>query len=97
MWPEEELARAHAHSTYNRDALSRSVRCGCFYCLAVYDPKEIGNWIDPPDGTPYTGEYADTGLTALCARCGIDAVLAEAADYPLTVAFLNALHNRYFQ
>ena len=88
MWPEEELVRAHMHCNYNRDALARSVRCGCFYCLAVYNPQEIVCWVGPADGT---------GRTALCARCGIDAVLAEAAGYPLTAAFLDALHNRYFQ
>jgi len=97
VWPEADLVRAHAGYNHNRDALARNARCGCFYCLAVYNPREIAAWIDPPPGTPYTGEYADTGRTALCTRCGIDAVLAEAAGYPLTAAFLDAMHNRYFQ
>jgi len=97
VWSEADLVRAHAHCNYNREALANSARCGCFYCLAVYNPREIAAWIDPPPGTPYIGGYAETGRTALCAHCGIDAVLAEAAGFPLTAAFLAALHNRYFQ
>lgn len=97
MWPEAELVRAHAHCNHNRAELARSARCGCFYCLAVYNPNEIGRWVDPPNIDAWGGPDAGTGRTALCARCGIDAVLAEATGSPLTVAFLDALHNRYFQ
>ncbi len=97
MWPEAELVRAHAHCNHNRAELARSARCGCFYCLAVYNPNEIARWVDPPHDTPYVGVYSDIGRTALCARCGIDAVLAEESGYPLTVVFLDAMHNRWFQ
>ncbi len=97
MWPEADLVRAHAHCNHNREELARSARSGCFYCLAVYNPSEIGCWVDPMDIDSWGGEYDGTGRTALCAHCGIDAVLAEAAGYPLTAAFLDALHNRYFQ
>ncbi len=97
MWPEVELVRAHAHCNHNREALARSARCGCFYCLAVYNPSEIASWVAPSDIDLWGGSDDGTGRPALCARCGIDAVLAEAAGYPLTAVFLNALHNRYFQ
>ncbi len=97
MWPEADVVRAHAGCNHNRNALARSARCGCFYCLAVYNPVEITQWVDPPDFDAWLGPEGDTGRTALCARCGIDAVLAEAAGYPLTAAFLDAMHNRYFQ
>jgi len=97
VWPEAELVRARAHCNHNREELARSARCGCFYCLAVYNPIEITRWVDPPRGTPYVDGYAEDGRTALCARCEIDAVLAEAAGYPLTEAFLEAMHIHWFQ
>ena len=59
---------------------------GCFYCRAIYEPAEIVEWIDDDD----TG----VGQTALCPRCGIDAVIAirEGID----TEFLGAMHGRWF-
>lgn len=97
MWTADELVRAHAHCNQNREALTLSARCGCFYCLAVYNPLEITRWVDPPNIDTWSGPEDGTGRTALCARCGINAVLAEAAGYPLTEVFLDTMHNRWFQ
>ena len=96
MWSEGDLVRAHAYCNHNREALARSARCGCFYCLAVYNPMEIARWVDPPDIDTWLGPEDNTGRTALCARCGIDAVLADGAGFPLTASFLDAMHNRWF-
>lgn len=58
-------------------------RCGCFYCLRVFDPSEIEKWIE------------DEADTALCPYCEIDSVIGESAGYPLTRAFLEEM-NRYW-
>ena len=40
----------HARCIRNREALQRVDRCGCFYCLAIFDPQEIGEWIEDEGG-----------------------------------------------
>ena len=74
---------AHKHCTYHREALRNANRCGCFYCKSIYDPKEIKVWIDGKQ-------------TALCPRCGIDAVIPENEEYPLTTAFLQKMNEYWF-
>lgn len=70
------LGSIHQFSSRNRDLLSRSEQAGCFYCQSLFDPAEITDWVDGPQLV--TGDTAD-GVTALCPRCGIDAVLPSAA------------------
>jgi len=53
---------AHQRSSLNRDEVTASELCGCFYCLAVFGSPEIDEWWDD-------------GRTAVCPRCGIDSVL----------------------
>lgn len=60
----------HSLCTWNRVAIERSVQCGCFCCGAIFRPSEIKEWIDPV--------RKGKGYTALCPRCGIDSVLADA-------------------
>ena len=81
--PWDNVVTAHELCTYNREALKKSRRCGCFYCGSIYDPKEIKVWIDGKQ-------------TALCARCGIDSVIPDTAEYPLTPEFLRKMHDYWF-
>ena len=57
----------HQFSSYHRQLIEQDeiTQVSCFYCLEVYPKEEIREWIDG-------------GCTALCPRCGIDAVLPEA-------------------
>jgi hypothetical protein len=73
--------------------MERSERAGCFYCLAMYSPPEIVEWIDEPIGA--TGVMQ--AVTALCPRCGIDAVLPSAAPIALTAELLAEMHQRWFK
>lgn len=41
---------AHSRCIRNREALQRVDRCGCFYCLAIFDPQEIEEWIEDEGG-----------------------------------------------
>jgi hypothetical protein len=83
----------HRHCTSNREALEQSQFAGCFYCLAVFDPKEIMDWVDGPFVD--TGDTSD-GITALCPRCGIDAVLPSNAPFVLDNELLSAMHTYFF-
>lgn len=73
-----DLEGIHRDSSRHRAAIEGSQRCGCFYCLATFPPAEIADWIDPEGETPPGVDDLDVGKTALCPRCGIDAVLPDA-------------------
>lgn len=77
-----DLRAADARSFRNRGDVSVGGRCGCFHCLAVFDASEITEWV------------RDT--TALCPRCGIDAVLSEHAA-PIDAGFLRRMRQRWFE
>ena len=75
----------HARCIRNGEALQRVDRCGCFYCLAIFDPQEMEEQIEDEGGD-----------TALSPRCGIDSVLPESDDYPLTKSFLRPMYDHWF-
>ncbi|MBM3979925.1 MAG: cytoplasmic protein [Planctomycetes bacterium] len=79
-----DVVAAHGHSSRHRCELEASAHCGCFYCLAVFDPVEIESWLNEGDGT------------ALCPRCGIDSVIGSASGLPITREFLGAMHCHWF-
>ncbi|MDX1780065.1 MAG: cytoplasmic protein [Thalassovita sp.] len=80
-----DIERAHHFSSRHRDSLMKSDKAGCFDCLAIFDPSEITEWIEE---SPFRDRPA--GLTALCPRCGMDTLLAD-ADVPLTAGFLQRM------
>lgn len=84
----DRIRKAHDHAIRHRSELLASVQCGCFYCLEVYDPSEITNWIE--------SDAAGVGQTALCARCGIDSVIGDRAGFPLTREFLAEMKQYWF-
>lgn len=73
---------AHRHSANHREALERSRSCGCFYCLHIFAPDAIAEWVD--DGT------------ALCPKCGVDSVIGSSSGYPITRDFLTAMQAHWF-
>ncbi|GEM85135.1 MAG: hypothetical protein KatS3mg074_758 [Meiothermus sp.] len=74
---------AHRHSTRHRAEVLQSELCGCFYCLRIFTPSEIEEWVDE-------------GQTALCPYCGIDTVLGSASGVHLSEDFLSQMRERYF-
>jgi len=83
LGPNQDYELAHKHSIYNRAELEKSSSCGCFYCLAIFPPSEIYDWIDE-------------GRTALCPKCPVDSVIGSASGYPITPKFLGGMHERWF-
>ena len=43
---------AHKHAASHRAELLSSRECGCFYCLSVFAPRKIMDWVDWPLDTP---------------------------------------------
>jgi hypothetical protein len=83
-----ELGIIHRRSSRHRAEIERSARCGCFYCLSIFAPWEIMDWVD--------GEDKDSGVTALCPRCGIDAVLPELPSLNIDMNILLEMERHFF-
>jgi hypothetical protein len=81
-----DLLAAYRHTTKNRAEIEASTACGCCYCMQIFPADEIVAWagldfsqLDNPDA-------ADA--TAVCPRCGSEAVIGDRAGFPITPAFL---------
>lgn len=71
-------------SSNNRSDLIKSNQCGCFYCLKVFNPKEIGIWIENDE-------------TAICPFCKIDAVIGDKSVEVFDEALLKQMNEDRFQ
>jgi hypothetical protein len=83
MINEGTLEHAHRHSISHRVEIAASTRCGCFHCLAKIAPGLIREW-------------CDDGQTALCPNCGIDALIGDAAGFPLDQSSLRRMNAHWF-
>ena len=81
---EQDLITAYNHAVRHRIEVQRSETCGCFHCLDVFPPSIIKIWID-------------TGQTATCPRCGMDAVIGSASGFEPTSELLEAMRGRWFR
>ncbi|HSZ57313.1 MAG TPA: cytoplasmic protein [Tepidisphaeraceae bacterium] len=86
MDAEDALELAHKRSFKNRDEILASAECGCFFCLAIFRPQDIREWLKETDGWE----------SAFCPRCGIDAVMGSASGFPITKEFLESMQQRWF-
>ncbi|MFE0233479.1 cytoplasmic protein [Brucella anthropi] len=78
-----DIIEAHKRSIHHRPEIEASGKCGCFYCLEIFEPGAITEWVDDDD-------------TALCPHCGIDSVIGDASGYPIDGAFLTRMHGHWF-
>lgn len=81
-----DLEGAHNHCTNNEEELSRSVLCGCFYCLVTYPATQVTEFVDEIPGR----------RTALCPKYDIDSVIGDASGVELTTEFLRKMKNYWF-
>ena len=80
----DKYEMAHKYSINNRTQLLKDNVCGCFYCLKIFNPNIIEEWVEDTDGI------------ALCPFCGIDSVIGESSGFPITEEFLQEMYKRYF-
>ena len=85
----KDVIDAHRWSSNHKPELTKDQKCGCFYCLKVFSPAEITEWIVEDTPIDYRG-------TALCPYCGIDSVIGESSGYPIEEEFLKAMHKKWF-
>lgn len=86
----KDYIEAHKFSNNHMEALQKDKVCGCFYCLKIFSPGEIDEWII--DDNP-----CDKGGTAICPYCGIDSVIGESSGYPITEDFLRRMEHYWFE
>ena len=79
-----EVIEAYRFCNNNKPMLLKDKKCGCFYCLQVFDPSEISEWVSDQDGT------------AICPYCGVDSVIGEGSGYPITKEFLKRMRDHWF-
>jgi hypothetical protein len=75
-------------SKNHRQAIEAVSQCGCFYCITVFAPSEITQWVDEDE--------RGIGQTALCPRCEIDAVIADSPEHPISLGLLQLMRYRAF-
>ena len=80
----EDVVNAPLYSINNKPPLLNDKKCGCFYCLKIFSPLEIEEWLEDEEGT------------ALCPYCRIDSVIGESSGYPITEEFLSEMHKYWF-
>lgn len=80
----EDYIEAHKFSINNKEQLLHDKKCGCFYCLTIFNPNEINDWVRDLTGT------------AICPYCGIDSVIGESSGFPITVEFLEKMYKEWF-
>jgi hypothetical protein len=67
------------HAANHRAELDDSAQCGCFFCFRMFAASDIKIWIDKEQ-------------TALCPRCGIDAVIGSASGFKIDERSLRRLN-----
>lgn len=89
MLNKDDYRLAHKYCSNNKPELEKDKICGCFYCMQIFSPFEIDDWIVEDTRIDYRG-------TALCPYCGIDSVIGESSGYPITKEFFKEMHRIWF-
>ena len=86
QYSKDYLQKVHKKSFANKSRLQTAKKCGCFYCISIFNAEEIDDWtIDVPDDT------------ALCPYCYIDSVIGDNEGFPITEELLEAMYTEYFE
>ncbi len=80
-----DIAAAQKHAVNNQDEIEASDECGCYHCLEIFSKSEIEDWTE-----------GEEGVTAVCPKCDVEAVIGDAAGLALTEEFLDAVRNEVF-
>ena len=86
---QSKLETLHNLSFKNKEACEASKTCACFHCLAFFSPQEISEWVEE--------KRSGGGLTAICPKCGIDAVLPESEETKITPDLLKEMQDEFFE
>ncbi len=91
-----ELLAAYRYVSNNWTQIQASQRCGCCSCLQIFPPDEIVAW-SGLDMNNIDDPQAIGNQTALCPRCGNEAVLGDKSGFPIQAGFLLRMNEAWFQ
>jgi hypothetical protein len=68
----------------NRNSLQAGKLAGCYSCLKTFKSEDVKEW-------------TDSGETAICPHCQVDAVLSETSGFAITEPSLKAIRQFWFE
>ena len=80
----KNFVELHELCMNNKKMFENTEKCGCFYCIKVFNPELIQEWID-------------NDQTAICPNCNIDSVLPQIEQLVITEKLLEDMHNYWFK
>lgn len=83
----EQSKLYHSHTIRNKEEIEKSQKCGCMACCAIYNANEIEEYIS---------EMNDSKMTALCVKCGTDAIIGDASGLEINNEIVKALNKIWF-
>jgi hypothetical protein len=90
------LLAAYRYTTNNWSQIQGSKVCGCCNCVQIFPADEVVGWTGLD--TAHTDDpRAVEQQTAMCPRCGSEAVLGDKAGYPIHPQFLLQMNEAWFQ
>lgn len=91
-----ELLAAYRYTTNNWVQIESSTWCGCCSCMQIFPRDEVVAWTGL-DMANVNDPGAVEQQTALCPRCGVEAVLGDKCGFPIHAAFLARMNEAWFQ
>jgi hypothetical protein len=82
-----EIDEPHKYTFKNKDQVQKSNMCCCACCVNKYSAKYVVEYIEEANGDK----------TAICPKCGVDAVIGDAALSNITDTMLQDMHNKWFR
>lgn len=90
------LLAAYRYTTHNFTQINESRKCGCCVCMKTFKADEVREWV----GLDFENAEDPAALekqTALCPRCGAEAVLGDKSGFPIHPDFLFQMNEAWFQ
>jgi len=81
--PMGRMERMHSLCAGNHSLIGPDTRCGCFYCRQIYPGRAVSDWLD-------------SGQTARCPHCGIDAVIMDSPMGEIDEKLLKEMNEHWF-
>jgi hypothetical protein len=85
-----DLFNATKYAFSNQDELLGSDICGCYYCLNMFPPSEIVNWIQERKSNSISMQ------TGVCPYCGIDSIIGSTSGIPICREILSTINGLFF-
>ena len=91
-----DLLAAYRDVSNNWAKIQASKMCGRCSCVQIFPAEEIVAW-EGLDMGDFENPDAVNKQTALCPRCGSEAVLGDQSGFPITPPFLTRMNEAWFQ